>query len=173
MRTTVQKEFYFWILGKLSSLAMYPKKIKDCQRGNEYQNLVKRKCLQKEVKKQKKVRIMEKNQMIAVCGLNCSECDIFRASDNPEIAQRIVNWFKEERHIDVKIEDIHCLGCREDRTKHWSPDCWILRCCVDEKGLEFCYQCEDFPCEKLSEWAKESKKYEEALNRLKEMGKRQ
>jgi len=129
--------------------------------------------LQKEVKKRKEVRIMEKNQRIAVCGLNCSECDIFRASDNPEIAQRIVNWFKEERHIDVKIEDIHCLGCREDRTKHWSPDCWILRCCVDEKGLEFCYQCEDFPCEKLSEWAKENKKYEEALNRLKEMGKRQ
>ena len=130
------------------------------------------KILAERGKKQKEVRIIEKSQMIAVCGLNCSGCDIFRASDNPEIAQRIVNWFKEEKHMDVKIEDIHCLGCREDRTKHWSPDCWILRCCVDKKGLEFCYQCKDFPCEKLSEWAKENEKYKKALNQLKEMGKR-
>ena len=34
---------------------------------------------------------------------------------------------------------------------HWSPDCWILECCVDKKKLEFCYECEDFPCDKLTE----------------------
>jgi len=109
------------------------------------------------------------NQLIAACGLNCSECDIFRAPNNPEIAQEIVDWFKKEKDTEVKIEDIRCLGCKGDRKKHWSPDCWILKCCVDKKGLEFCNQCADFPCEKLDQWAKGSKGYEEALNRLKEM----
>ena len=111
----------------------------------------------------------KQNQLIAVCGLNCKECDIFHAPNIPEIAQEIVDWLKKERDTEVKIEDIRCSGCKGDRTKHWSPDCWILKCCVDKKGLEFCNQCVDFPCEKLSQWAKGSKGYEEALNRLKEM----
>ncbi|RLD17919.1 MAG: hypothetical protein DRI33_04660 [Caldiserica bacterium] len=114
----------------------------------------------------------QENQMIAVCGLDCSGCDIFKAANNPEIAQEIVDWLKKERDTEVKIEDIRCLGCRGDRTKHWSPDCWILKCCVDRKGLEFCYQCEDFLCKKLNEWAKGSKEYGAALNRLKEMKKK-
>jgi hypothetical protein len=109
------------------------------------------------------------NQMIAVCGLDCSGCDIRLATSDPKIAQQIADWFKKERNEEVKIKDIHCLGCKSDRTKHWSPDCWILQCCVDKKGLEFCYECEEFPCEELSQWAKSSRKYGEALNKLKEM----
>ena len=112
---------------------------------------------------------MQESRMVAVCGLDCNECSIFQVSKNPEIARKIVDWFKKERGVDVKIEDVGCLGCKGDRTKHWSPDCWILKCCVDEKGLEFCYHCEGFPCEKLNKWAEGSKRYEEALNRLKEM----
>ncbi|MCK4421756.1 DUF3795 domain-containing protein [candidate division WOR-3 bacterium] len=111
----------------------------------------------------------QENKMIAVCGLDCSVCDIFQASNNTEIARKIVDWFKKERKVEVKIEDICCSGCKGDRTKHWSPDCWILKCCVDKKGLEFCYECEYFPCEKLNEWAEGSEKYGEALSRLKEM----
>ncbi len=109
--------------------------------------------------------------MIGACGLICNECDIFQASSDPKIAQQIVDWFKKERGEKVSLEDIRCLGCKGDRTKHWSPDCWILECCVDKKGLEFCYECVGFPCERLEEWAKGSKRYEEALNRLKEMRK--
>jgi hypothetical protein len=39
----------------------------------------------------------KQNQLIAVCGLNCKECDIFHAPSNPEIAQEIVDWLKKER----------------------------------------------------------------------------
>jgi len=81
-----------------------------------------------------------------------------------------VEWLKKERGIDLKVEDVRCFGCKGDRSRHWSPDCWILKCCFDEKGLEFCYQCEDFPCERLEEWAEGSERYMEALNRLREMG---
>jgi len=113
----------------------------------------------------------KKDELIGVCGLICSGCDILEASNNPEIAQKIADWFKKERNKDVKLEDICCLGCKGDRTKHWSADCWILQCCVDKKGLEFCSECEEFPCDKLVEWSKESERYKEALNRLKEMKK--
>ena len=107
--------------------------------------------------------------MIAVCGLNCRECQIFQAQDNLEIAEAIADWFKRERSVEVNIEDIHCEGCKGDRSKHWSPDCPILKCCVDEKGLQFCSQCEDFPCKMLIEWAKGGERYREAIERLKRM----
>ena len=111
----------------------------------------------------------KENKMIAVCGLICSRCDILEATNDKKIAQAIADWFKKEKNIEVKIEDIHCSGCKGSRAKHWSPDCWILKCCVDTKGLDFCYQCEDFPCEKLENWSKESKEYKEALEQLKGM----
>ena len=108
-------------------------------------------------------------RMTAACGLNCAECDIFQAADDLEIAQRIVDWFSREQGIRLKPEDVRCEGCKGSREKHWSPDCWILQCCVDDKALEFCCECEDFPCAKLDEWARGSKRYGDALERLKRM----
>ena len=107
--------------------------------------------------------------MIAVCGLECDKCDILQATNDPKMAQEIAGWFKKERNEDVKLEDIRCLGCKGDRAKHWSPDCWILQCCVDKKGLEFCHECNEFPCERLNQWSNSSERYQEALNRLKGM----
>jgi len=30
------------------------------------------------------------------------------------------------------------------------PVCPTYQCCVEQKGLEFCYQCQEFPCLKLA-----------------------
>jgi hypothetical protein len=109
------------------------------------------------------------NHSMGACGLDCKECDVFRAPNNPGLAQEIVEWVKKQRAIEIRPQDIHCLGCKGDRAKHWSPDCWILKCCVDKEGLEFCHQCHSFPCDKLNEWAKGSRRYQEALSLLKEM----
>jgi hypothetical protein len=112
----------------------------------------------------------KEKEMIAVCGLECHTCDIREAAHDPRIAQEIADWFKKELNQDVKPEDIHCMGCKEDRSRHWSADCWILQCCVDQKGFEYCHQCGEFPCGKLTEWSKTSKRYGEALDRLRRMG---
>ena len=110
-------------------------------------------------------------KMIAACGLDCEKCDIYKASDDPELAQKFVDWFKRERNEDVAISQIRCAGCRGERAEHWSPDCWILKCCVDEKGHDFCFQCDEFPCEKLTAWADTEDGYQEALQRLKTLQK--
>jgi len=116
------------------------------------------------------------NQMIAVCGLDCENCDIRKVPTDAEAAQRIVAWFKEmgwlkesEGVAEVIERAMYCRGCRGDRSVHWSADCWILQCCVDDKGLAFCYECEVFPCGQLSEWAKENTSYTQALARLRQM----
>lgn len=107
--------------------------------------------------------------LIAACGLDCEECEIRLASGNRELASRISDWFRRHDSPQVMPEDVRCSGCKGDRAKHWSADCWILLCCVDKKGLEFCYECQTFPCDKLNEWAKKDVRYGHALSRLKEM----
>lgn len=108
-------------------------------------------------------------KQIAVCGLICAECDILLAKDDLEIAKRISKWFYENRDVEIPTEKIRCDGCRGSRENHWSPDCEILRCCVDKKNLIACYQCEDFPCETLNDWSEKNEKYEDAYSRLTDM----
>jgi len=106
---------------------------------------------------------------IACCGLNCTECEIFRASSDPALAERISREFKEERNLDIKPEVIRCPGCHGDRSLHWSSDCEILQCCVDERGLENCSQCPDFPCSMIEKWAKGGPRYQRAFELLKSL----
>jgi hypothetical protein len=118
-----------------------------------------------------------REQIIAVCGLDCILCPLRRASlGDIEAAQDLAGWWKKEGWLkegegvsEVLERGPHCQHCRGDRSVHWSPECWILKCCVDEKEIEFCYECDDFPCEQLSEWAKKETIYTEALNRLRSM----
>jgi len=111
----------------------------------------------------------EKPGLIAACGIDCAACDVRLAPGDAAGRRRIVDWFRDTRHTEVKPEDIHCSGCRGDRAAHWSADCWILHCCVDERGLKFCSDCRDFPCERLVAWASQNEGYGHALKRLKEM----
>jgi hypothetical protein len=114
--------------------------------------------------------------MIAVCGLDCGACDIRRLPVDPQAAERVVSWFREmgwlqpgEGVAEAIEQRLVCQGCRGDRTVHWSADCWILHCCVDDKGLEFCHECPAFPCERLGQWAQGNKRYAQALHRLQQM----
>ena len=118
---------------------------------------------------------MEGNEgpLMAVCGIDCADCDIRKVPTDAGAAERIVGWFrsmgwlKEKEGVPEIIErSMYCKGCQGDRSVHWSANCGILNCCVDERKLEFCYKCDDFVCERLAEWAQQDIKYGEALERL-------
>ncbi len=60
--------------------------------------------------------------MIAVCGIDCGSCDIRRAPDDFEAAQRIVAWYKKEGwlKVDEGIKEViersmYCKGVKTDR----------------------------------------------------------
>ena len=42
-----------------------------------------------------------------------------------------------------------CKGCRMGGGWSWWPDCPVRICC-SEKQVDFCYQCSEFPCTKLT-----------------------
>ena len=107
-------------------------------------------------------------QIIGACGVICNNCKIYKAPNNPEIAEELVEHFQ-GKWENVKQQDFHCEGCRSDLSGHWNPDCWIRKCCISEKKLNYCYECSEFPCLKFKDWTKKDKRYEEALERLKKM----
>jgi hypothetical protein len=110
--------------------------------------------------------VPETERLIAACGLDCTDCDMRQATTNPELQRTIARWFKEKRNRDVKPEEIHCTWCKGDRSGHWSADCWILKCCVDGKGLHYCSECPQFPCPPLGEWSRQNDRYGRAYARL-------
>lgn len=108
-------------------------------------------------------------EMIAPCGLNCAACTIYRAKSEPNVMNAILKWFREERKRELAPEKIHCDGCLGDRSRHWSADCGILKCVVDEHGLDSCSRCNEFPCGRLETWAQKDAGYAGALGNLKAM----
>jgi len=111
---------------------------------------------------------------MAACGLDCETCEIRLAPFDPAAAEVLVNWFKSQGWLaenegmsEVIQRKMFCTGCLGSRATHWSADCWILACCVDQHGLENCSQCGDFPCDRLVAWSKENESYQQALENLK------
>jgi hypothetical protein len=107
--------------------------------------------------------------MVAPCGIDCATCQIFIAANDPQQAERLAESWRAGGRPQSKAEWFQCQGCRGDEAKLWSEDCLIRKCCMDEKGLESCSQCEDFPCETLERWTARPEHHAAAFKRLKEM----
>jgi hypothetical protein len=110
---------------------------------------------------------------MGACGLNCETCELRLAPSNPHAAEVVIKWFKSEGWLaedegmpEVIQRKMYCTGCHGSHETHWSGDCWILNCCVDQHGLTNCSQCNDFPCNRLVEWSEQDASYQAALTNL-------
>ncbi len=72
----------------------------------------------------------------AFCGLYCAACPMY---------------IETQKGTPVEIENIgpvRCNGCRSGIVPPWCNDCGIKNCARNKK-IDFCSQCEDFPCEQM------------------------
>jgi hypothetical protein len=94
--------------------------------------------------------IMEK--MIACCGLICTNCPTYLATQsNDDVArEKTAAYYSEKFGFNLKPEDINCDGCHSDAGKLivYCQTCEIRKCCR-KKGLDNCAVCEEQPCEEL------------------------
>ena len=112
--------------------------------------------------------------IISVCGLNCARCDIYKAGHgNNKVRDEIVEWFRKERNETVKPEAVTCETCRGPLGSHWSTDCKMMLC-AKERGILYCFECKDFPCEYLEAFSSDGvshhKKTVENMKKMKEIG---
>ena len=91
----------------------------------------------------------EKLQIVTPCGYCCLSCPAYVDSEcTDEIAIK-----KEAARAGIPVEEFGrmCAGCRTMQGRpHRDMLCETYDCCVNIRGLDFCYQCEDFPCLKLA-----------------------
>lgn len=100
-------------------------------------------------------------EMLAACGLDCGPCPIRRIPVDEGAAAEMVAWFKKMGWLDevegvaeVIERGLYCKGCQGDRSVHWSGNCQIMLCCVDDKDQQHCRQCSELmSCDKLGAFA--------------------
>lgn len=100
---------------------------------------------------------MDYFQMTAPCGLDCFNCHFYLAHEDKEAMDTVE---KMSAQYDVPVEIMLCKGCRGHNgqiplQKHVFGE--SHRCsayeCSRSKGVDFCGQCDEFPCDHLHPYA--------------------
>ena len=88
--------------------------------------------------------------MTAPCGMDCFDCPMYLANEDPELRTRI------SERLNIPYEATKCEGCRNARGTITflgsTGPCEVYKC-TDHKGIDFCHECSDFPCDHLHPYA--------------------
>ncbi len=92
-------------------------------------------------------------RIIARCGLICTDCPAYQATqadDDRLRAETAAKWSKEFGGT-FQPEEINCDGCLStgERVFRYCKEC-AIRLCGGERALENCGLCQDYACEKLT-----------------------
>lgn len=91
--------------------------------------------------------------MISYCGLTCTKCPAFTATQKDDHQKRIdvARSWSEEFKAEIKPEDINCDGCMSEGGRLFNH-CKVctIRKCGQAKHIENCAHCNEYPCRELS-----------------------
>lgn len=133
---------------------------------------------------------MEKRELrrrMAPCGLLCYTCagakdGVIRSHSKALLhllesfdafAERFsafepkMNRYPDFKEVLTLFSEAGCGGCRGGRPIH--PDCRVSPC-VKEKGYDFCFECDEFPCDEVGFDQSLREKWLSSNNRMKEIG---
>ena len=87
--------------------------------------------------------------MIAACGNDCSECPRYVGHPYEKTPEELKHtaemWFRiGYRDTVVSNEEIACTGCKPENWCRYN----VVGCC-QEKGIETCADCPEYPCGNL------------------------
>lgn len=74
----------------------------------------------------------------APCGLYCGACGTVLADKNGSVEALAEEW-------GMQPDQLVCHGCKTVTTAVFCRDC-RFRDCVSSKGIDYCFQCDEFPC---------------------------
>ena len=80
----------------------------------------------------------------AVCGLYCPSCTLYIGTvEDPARLNGLA------AATGRPLEDLLCKGCRSDNLSFFCREFCKMKPCAAAKGLSFCSECEEYPCENL------------------------
>ncbi|MCF7794686.1 MAG: DUF3795 domain-containing protein [Candidatus Cloacimonetes bacterium] len=100
------------------------------------------------------------------CGLYCGACELLNAFKDGRQEEQAKIW-------KVDAEDIRCYGCKSGDLSSWCNECEFKDCAIS-KNLEFCFECDDYPCQMLKDFQADNAVHHSSvfrgLDRIKEIG---
>jgi hypothetical protein len=127
-------------------------------------------------------------QILAPCGLNCKKCFAYTRGDIRVHATRLKESLGQfDRYAErfstlvdpvfahyASFKDLlahltggDCDGCRKGMCKY--PNCGVIDC-YQKKGVEFCFQCDEFPCDQAHFDPDLKQRWIRMNNRMSEIG---
>lgn len=96
---------------------------------------------------------MNYKELTSPCGIDCFNCNLFESNITEDVKNMMM------KATGKSSDEVSCKGCRKQGgCKLFSSNCTTLDC-VNEKGVQFCFECSEFPCNKLLPCADGSQKY--------------
>ena len=109
------------------------------------------------------------SDIIAFCGLNCSQCPSFLATqaDDDTARAQTSQWIAKTYDIHIPPREINCDGCqaKNGRLLSFCAQCQVRACAV-EKGFSTCADCKDQPCDDLKTFHEFSPEAKAAFEKL-------
>lgn len=89
-------------------------------------------------------RLIPDLSLAAACGLFCTACSLYiGTTEDPERLKTIAE------RIQRPVEDLECYGCRSEKRSFFCKNHCKMMNCTAEKGIRFCVECSEYPCEDL------------------------
>jgi hypothetical protein len=108
-------------------------------------------------------------KLIAYCGLVCSNCPTYLATQNNDDDARAKTavLYSKKFGFSLGPEDINCDGCLSSggRLIGYCSACNIRKCC-SAKGLANCTACKEQPCEHLKKFHASSPDAKDSFKKL-------
>ncbi len=92
------------------------------------------------------------DRIIAYCGLVCSDCPAYIATQANDPAAReavAAQWRMEYNAPHITADSVFCDGCLSGPRKVWHCAECNIRACGVQHGVANCAHCVDYPCEQL------------------------
>ena len=96
------------------------------------------------------------NEMIAYCGLVCTECPAYvatQAGDRTALERVAAQWREEFNAPEITVQLVICDGClgTTGRKCGHCSECEI-RACATGRAVINCAHCDDYGCDKISQF---------------------
>lgn len=127
--------------------------------------------------------------VLAPCGLDCSKCFAFAEGEvglhSARLQELLGNFDRYAQRFSILpglevfrnypsfkevlayLAQADCRGCRKGTCKY--PGCGVVSC-YKEKGVDFCFQCAEFPCAKTNFDPDLERRWIQMNSRMREVG---
>lgn len=85
----------------------------------------------------------ERTNLVAPCGMDCGICELHTCTVDSQLYKNLIDR-------GIPKDRIPCKGCRliEGKCPVIGEKCKTFTC-LSERNISFCYECGEFPCQKL------------------------